>query len=147
MFPHHHHVLIICNSLVSGDSLSQPQLCSPAGQLSLMGAGRGPAHSSDPVQVWLVVHLQQKGATIRDIDIVGITFVKMGLQDKYLDVVSQYFQSKWSQKSTSTFTLEYYPAPSLLYVTANKQLPLHIPLIWSNISIHHVVLFLGIWWM
>lgn len=51
MFPHHHHVLILGDGLIGADSLRQPQLRSPAGQLGLVGARRGPAHSFDPVQV------------------------------------------------------------------------------------------------
>lgn len=57
-FPHHHHLLIFCDGLISADSLSKPQLCCPASKLSLVGTRRGPAHSFDPVQVWFVVHLQ-----------------------------------------------------------------------------------------
>lgn len=63
LLPHHHHVLILCNGLVSADPLSQAQLCGPAGHFSLVRARRGPARSLDPVKVRLVVHLQQKTNT------------------------------------------------------------------------------------
>lgn len=51
IFSHHHHVLVLCNSLLSANSLSQAQLCCSAGELSLIVPRRGPAHSFDPVLI------------------------------------------------------------------------------------------------
>ena len=54
---HHHELLVLGDGLVGGHALRQAQLRRSPGQLRLVAAWGGPAHTPAPVQVRLVVDL------------------------------------------------------------------------------------------